>query len=203
MATYKALQTEFKTRKQRARLVCPHVGGETYISNGLVLKCCTGSGARCKLNEIDYLTAKLVQKCDEIDDLKEKLSRLEGQISAPKVVNKTTNITINNTYNILAAQGLDIVRIAWQGGKSGPSLYEIAFKQLQKSAPSEDSKRLLRLATSGDVLDRLTFQREVIDGVDQVLPQLPEQVQREADVLLDLLSKQTNQEAIENGLEVE
>lgn len=198
MASFTKLQRQFSVRKNSTAKTCTHTGGETYSSNGLKLKCCAGSGGPCKLKEIDYLTSHLVQKCDEIDELKARIVQLES-----RTTNKTVNITVNNTYNILAAKGVDILKVAWQGGKDGPGLYRVALMCLEQSAPSEESNRLIRLANSGDVFDRLTFQQEVIDSVDQVLPQLPERLRKEADAHLDKLATETNQEAIKNGIEVE
>jgi uncharacterized coiled-coil protein SlyX len=209
--TFEKLRRQFSVRKTSANKSCNHVGGATYTSNGLRLKCCTGVGATCKLEEIDYLTSHLVQKCDQIDELKARLAQLEKKLDAradlpngfpsAKVVNQTVNITVNNNYNIMAAKGVDILLLSWKtGGKSG--VYEIAYNHLKYSAPSQERNRLLQLANSTDIYDRLTFQREVIVGLDQVLPQLPENMRDEADGLLTRLSDQTNQEAIKNNIEV-
>jgi hypothetical protein len=128
-------------------------------------------------------------------------SDLPNGFPAAKVVHKTVNVTVNNTYNIVATRGVDILMLSKKtGGKE--NVYEIAYKHLQYSAPSQERDRLLQLVHSGDVFGRLAFQREVIDGLDQVLPQLPEDMRAEADSFLGILADQTNEEAVKNGIEL-
>jgi len=182
------LQRQFSVRQNNPGKSCIHKGGETYVSNGLKLKCCAGAGGDCKLREIDYLTMHLVQKCDQVDELQAKVSQLEKLVG-------------NKTVNVVVAQGVEIVELSWKSN-GVINLYQAAFQQLQQAKSTDERNRLLRLATSPDLADRLSFQREVIVGVEEVLPQLPEEMRTQLDSHLDTLCEQTNQVAIQNGIQV-
>lgn len=192
-----------------------HMGGLARGIDGVRLTCCNGTGAGCKLSQINWMIKEIRELADENDRLarivvKKDDKPVEAPIwptsqpqwlqSAPQTIYNVTNIT-NNVMIVdsaIAKAAPQIMLAAWQG----KNLMQSIVETLQNAPASAEKERLMNLKNSPELADRLDFQREALNTLEDKLGELPVELREKTAAELERLQDDVTKTALSNGIAV-
>jgi hypothetical protein len=173
---------------------CEHIKSMPLIINGIRLKCCAGHAGSCKLKVLkeivpEYERNKKLVKSQRvhINNLERQLAEANAEIKTLKenpvttTINNTTNNTINNV--VIVADGRVFNQNAFailDRYAKGENVFEVAYQSLFYVAETANTKKLIELHDSNDPIDRLAFNREVVENLDNGVAQIQNPLQRKS-----------------------
>ena len=144
-----------KERIESRGCLCKHNGGRMIIDN-IDLSCCKGTATSCKPPEFLFLINLLRNKCEEIDNLRAQVDKLQD---------KPTTFYNKCTINNVQMNGLSLL----DSKRKGENIYNAAFYQLQSCSSSEEKTRLLKLLSSSDPSDQINYKLEIMNIISEAI----------------------------------